>query len=98
MRNVGKDAKKDGFFGDSERGVIIVRVRAVVDDPVHVEICFRFRQNLNTARRKGRRTESVEFRYSVLLDELGDERITFPVRSSEFRARESSGRFSALTT
>lgn len=40
VRDVGEYGEKDLFFRDSERGVVVVWMRTVVDDSIHVEIYF----------------------------------------------------------
>ena len=37
--DVGEHCKEDGLLRDAERGVVVVWVRAIVDDAVHVEVC-----------------------------------------------------------
>lgn len=58
MRDVGEDGQEDGFFRDSEGSVVIVRVGAVMDDSVHVQICREgvngaISSQLGTTRRRG---------------------------------------------
>jgi hypothetical protein len=38
VRDVVEDGEEDVVFRDAERGVIVVRVRTVVDDAVHVQV------------------------------------------------------------
>lgn len=38
VRDVGEDGEEDVFFRDAERGIVIVRVRAIMNDAVHVEV------------------------------------------------------------
>jgi hypothetical protein len=86
VRNVGEDGEEDGLLGNAKRRVVVVRVRAVVDDTIHVQICWRGEREPGGQRSARsvasgalqRRTESIKFGYAVLLNQLRDERIPLP--------------------
>ena len=95
VRNVGKDGEEDVFFRDAERGIVIVRVRAIVNDAIHVEVCKGSDRWVSSAyiqrpvvTREVGRTKGIELGNSVLLDELRNEWIALPVARCKSRVRD----------